>query len=58
MDRFRCCDCGKTFDDPKIVSEYRGECWGVPAYEDTPYCPYCGGDFEENTEDEDEEDDV
>lgn len=47
MYRFKCWDCGKYFDDPKYVKEYRGEFWGSPAYESMAYCPYCDGDFDE-----------
>lgn len=50
MARFICLDCGKTFDEPKIEHEYRGEYWGFPSYEDVAYCPYCMGDFEEYRE--------
>lgn len=57
--RFRCCDCGKYFDYPKYVMESRGEFWGSPCYEEMPYCPYCGGDFDEaETVDEQEEETV
>ncbi len=41
---FRCNDCGKEFEEPKVVPEYRGEFWGAPAYEDEYYCPNCGSD--------------
>lgn len=51
-DRFKCCDCGKTFNVPKLVEESRGEFWGAPCYETMVYCPYCMGDFEDNKEDE------
>jgi len=40
----RCEDCGERFSSPKMVSESRGEFWGSPAYEEVPYCPYCGSD--------------
>ena len=53
---FKCCDCGERFNEPKLVREYRGEFWGSPAYETMSYCPYCGGDYEELEEVEDEED--
>lgn len=53
--RFRCMECGRTFDEPKRVQESRGEFWGVPCYETMRYCPFCMGDFEENTEEEEEE---
>lgn len=41
---FYCPSCGKTFEYPKVVKEYRGEFWGMPAYEDMYYCPECGDD--------------
>ena len=49
---FRCDKCGKLFDWPKVVDEYRGECWGVPAYEPTAYSPCCNDNFEEIPVDE------
>lgn len=52
---FKCNDCGGTFEDPKIVNEYRGEFWGQPSYEEVGYCPYCGSDDwgEKEIDDED-----
>lgn len=44
---YRCMDCGREFDEPEICEEYRGECFGFPAYETVSYCPYCRGDYEE-----------
>lgn len=56
--RYKCYECGKQFDEYKTVWESRGEFWGVPAYEPMDVCPYCGGDFEETSivDDEEEED--
>ena len=52
---FRCNVCGKEFEEPKVVPEYRGEFWGAPAYEDMYYCPFCGDDdYEEETEEEED----
>lgn len=42
---FKCIDCGREFDTPTVVKEDRGECWGIPAYENVCVCPFCGGDF-------------
>lgn len=42
---FKCGDCGKTFTEPRIEHESRGEYWGMPAYEDVAICPYCGSEF-------------
>lgn len=44
--KFKCLDCGKEFDYPKIVEEPRGEFWGMPCTESVAYCPFCGGDFD------------
>ena len=44
---YRCCECGKIFEEPKSVEEYRGEFWGTPAYERMDYSPCCEADFEE-----------
>jgi len=59
MARFRC-ECGCEFDEPKEVEEYRGEFWGMPAYETMYYCPECGDDCFYDVElwiDEEEKDD-
>ena len=42
---FKCCDCERTFEEPKIVGELRpyGERWVT---ENFAACPYCGGSFE------------
>ena len=42
---FKCGDCSKTFTEPRIEHESRGEFWGMPAYEDVATCPYCGSEF-------------
>ena len=47
---FKCGDCGKTFNEPDLVRESRGEFWGMPAYEDMYYCPHCGSDFIDKVE--------
>lgn len=45
--KYRCYDCGGYFNYPRIEHEDRGECWGLPAFEDVPYCPLCKwGDFD------------
>ena len=40
------CECGHIFEGGEFVvkSEYMGECWGAPAYQDFQYCPSCGDD--------------
>ena len=40
------CECGHIFEDGEFLvkSEYMGECWGAPAYQDFQYCPSCGDD--------------
>lgn len=57
-DMYRCNDCGKIFhaSEFKAIQEYRGECWGTPAYETMYYCPSCeGSDYDEYVEEEEEE---
>ena len=46
MSWYKCNDCGHIFEDGEFVvkSEYMGECWGIPAYDEFCYCPSCGGD--------------
>lgn len=46
---YKCYECGHVFDDEEVKrwSEGRGECHGVPAYEEYCGCPVCNGDFEE-----------
>ena len=47
-ERFYCHECNKHFDFPKMVSESRGEFWGMACSETVAYCPHCGGwEFEE-----------
>lgn len=58
MERYTCYDCGNRFDYPHIVIESRGEFWGMPAFEEMGYCPYCGSECWDETAnmiDEDEE---
>ena len=42
-DKMMCLDCGTVFDADEVqrVQEYRGECWGRPAYEEELICPHC-----------------
>ena len=42
-DKMICLDCGNVFsaDEVERVQEYRGECWGSPAYEEELICPHC-----------------
>ena len=44
---FKCLNCGKLFDEGelKIVSEPRGEFWGMPCYENVEVSPCCNDDF-------------
>lgn len=58
--KYKCDHCGCIFDTPaeERFHEYRGECWGTPAYEEMvyEYCPDCGSDdFYPYDEDEEEE---
>ena len=44
----KCYDCGTTFDFPQTAEDYRGEFWGMPAYETISFCPACGSeDYDE-----------
>ena len=47
-----CLDCGNVFntDEVERVQDYRGECWGRPAYEEELICPYCKSSDIENAE--------
>ena len=42
-DKMICLDCGTVFgaDEVERVQDYRGECWGRPAYEEELICPHC-----------------
>lgn len=44
---FKCDCCGRTFEEPKILHESRGEYWGFPCYEDIAVSPCCNDSFEE-----------
>ncbi len=55
---YRCAKCNEVFSENEIVikkwREYRGECFGIPAYETVSedHCPYCNSvDMEEYDED-------
>lgn len=52
--KYRCCECGKIFDedDIKVVEEDRGEFWGMPCTETCYYSPCCEWDYEEIYEDD------
>lgn len=47
---YKCCDCGRVFEEPRVFDECVGEFWGAPAYERVECCPYCDGDFEDYDE--------
>ena len=51
--KYRCVDCGREFDEPGTGYNHL-EYWGASCTEEYDCCPYCGGDFDE-IEDEDEE---
>lgn len=44
MTVYKCEKCGRGFDacDAECESEYRGECFGFPSYEEEMRCPFCG----------------
>lgn len=50
--KYRCCECGKIFDEKNVltIEEDRGEFWGAPCTETCYYSPCCMWDFEEVTE--------
>lgn len=47
--QYVCTECGKVFDEEEIryEEEYRGEYWGVPAYETESYSPCCNEPIDE-----------
>jgi DNA-directed RNA polymerase subunit RPC12/RpoP len=49
---YKCGRCGREFEEDEIryISEFRGECWGVPSHEEIGVCPYCGDDDIEEVE--------
>ena len=49
---FICNDCGCGFDSPVVEYEDRGEFWGTPCYEEMQYCPVCGSEDFDWTEQE------
>lgn len=42
---WECYCCGRLFARPRSGGEARGECFGFPATESGPGCPYCGGGY-------------
>ena len=53
MVNFRCCECGREFEEPKRTQEYHGDNF----YEDWLCCPYCGGEYEDLNDLDDEYED-
>ena len=52
MSGFKCYNCGKRFEYPKVVQEMLGYYGNAPYYEPFAYCPHCNSDeFEEWEED-------
>ena len=51
-DKMICLDCGTVFDADEVerVQDYRGECWGSPAYEEELICPHCKSSVIEDAE--------
>ena len=41
---YKCCDCGREFDELCKKTELIGEYLGTPAYEEYNACPYCESD--------------
>ena len=53
---YKCTECGHEFELPDTWQEYRGEFWGMPAYETISGCPMCHStDFEAVKDDQDDE---
>jgi hypothetical protein len=51
MCKYKCGDCGIEFDDCGTRIESRGECFGMPSYEEYDCCPFCQSEnFDENVE--------
>ena len=50
-DKYICLECGHEFEDPDVWQEYRGDFWGVPAYEYVSGCPICHGDYDNKNDD-------
>lgn len=44
---FVCLECGKIFSIPTKYKEDRGECFGVPAFEEFSGSPCCAGAYTE-----------
>lgn len=59
MGKIKCGNCGCVFDEDEIrwEEEYRGEFWGMPAYESMAGCPACGDYDIYDIDDEEDEDD-
>lgn len=54
---YRCRDCYREFDEPKVIHDAIGEYHGQTAYQYWYVCPHCGSDdYEELLREEDEED--
>ena len=52
IEKYRCCRSGMIFnkDEAECGQEYRGEFWGMPAYENVDICPECNSDDLEDFE--------
>ena len=51
MSKYKCNDCEAEFNEPDTYTEYMGEFWGVPAYEEFGCCPVCKSDDYEEVSD-------
>lgn len=53
---YKCNECGCEFEEPRVFQDYRGEFWGVAAYETMWVCPCCEDtDYDEIEEESEEE---
>lgn len=53
---YKCNECGCEFEEPRVFQDYRGEFWGVPAYETMWVCPCCESEDYDEIEENEEED--
>lgn len=46
---YKCLECGHIFENGEeaVWNENRGECWGLPSYEEMSGCPLCKGNYEQ-----------
>ena len=50
---YKCEECSREFEEPRYIKEYHYELPEQP-YETFAVCPYCGGNFRDSEETEEE----